>query len=175
MPVQNIEIKARSSRHHYIREILHAHHARYVGEDHQIDTYFQVESGRLKLRKGTIENTLIFYHREDLAGPRLSRVHLYPVEREQSDRLRALLEASHRVLVIVDKRREIYFIDNVKFHLDTVVGLGTFVEIEVIDKTGQADMASLQEQCEHYMQLFGIKAEDLLSHSYSDELLEQQG
>lgn len=36
-------------------------------------------------------------------------------------------------LVVVDKMREIYFIDNVKFYFDKVEGFGIFVEIEVID------------------------------------------
>ena len=33
----------------------------------------------------------------------------------------------------MEKRREIYFIDNVKFHLDEVRGHGCFVEIEAVD------------------------------------------
>ena len=36
---------------------------------------------------------------------------------------------------VVDKRRKIYFIGNVKFHFDTVDGLGTFVEVEPSTKT----------------------------------------
>jgi len=39
-------------------------------------------------------------------------------------------------LVTVEKIREIYFIDTVKFHLDTVSDLGYFVEIEAIDYQG---------------------------------------
>ncbi len=64
--------------------------------------------------------------------------------------------------------REIYFIENVKFHLDEVKGLGTFVEIEAIDSDGSIGKEKLLEQCNFYLQAFEIKDEDLLEKSYSD-------
>ncbi len=72
--------------------------------------------------------------------------------------------------MVVDKQREIYFIQNVKFHLDVVAGLGTFVEIEAIDSDGSIRKEELLQQCHHYMKLFEISETDLLSHSYSDLL-----
>jgi len=77
------------------------------------------------------------------------------------------------VLVVVDKQREIYFIDNVKFHIDTVKDLGTFVEIEAIGENEKADKDELLRQCKYYMKLFKISAEDLISVSYSDLLLQK--
>ena len=74
-------------------------------------------------------------------------------------------------LVIVDKRRKIYFIDNVKFHIDTVKGLGSFVEIEAIDKTGNIGKKKLLQQCNKYLKLLNISNKDLLSNSYSDLLM----
>jgi adenylate cyclase, class 2 len=78
-----------------------------------------------------------------------------------------------RVLARVDKTREIYFIENVKFHLDDVVNLGTFIEIEAIDLDGTIGNATLHEQCERYISLFGIRDSDLVSHSYSDMRLKR--
>jgi len=75
-------------------------------------------------------------------------------------------------LVIVDKKREIYFIDNVKFHIDTVKNLGTFVEIEAIDQEGIISEDNLRKQCQKYLDLFTISKNDLISCSYSDMLLE---
>lgn len=74
----------------------------------------------------------------------------------------------------MDKHREIYFIDNIKFHIDTIKGLGDFVEIEVIDITGTKDKKQLYEQCDKYMKLFNIKDDDLVSVSYSDMLLDNE-
>jgi adenylate cyclase, class 2 len=59
-----VEIKARCSDPEKIRTILRARGARFAGLDHQVDTYFRVSAGRLKLREGKIENALIFYCRE---------------------------------------------------------------------------------------------------------------
>lgn len=61
----NIEIKAKSNNQDAIREILKSKNADVKGIDHQIDTYFNVNFGRLKLREGNIENHLIHYQRED--------------------------------------------------------------------------------------------------------------
>jgi len=79
-----------------------------------------------------------------------------------------VLVAAYGIWKEVVKAREIFFIENVKFHLDTVEKLGTFVEIEAIDGDGSIGEEKLLLQCEHYMKLFGIKEEDLLSTSYSD-------
>src|SRR3989344_860785 len=132
MPHLNVEIKARCNNHEKIRGILISKDADFKGIDHQIDTYFKVPDGRLKLREGNIENYLIFYEREDKEGPKQSNVNLFEVQ--PNSPLKDILTNALGILAVVDKQREIYFIDNVKFHIDTVKNLGTFVEIEAIDK-----------------------------------------
>ena len=69
-----IEIKARCHQPEKIKAILASKNALFKGIDHQIDTYFQVPKGRLKLREGNIENHLIQYHRPNQAGPKKSSV-----------------------------------------------------------------------------------------------------
>jgi adenylate cyclase, class 2 len=162
----NIEIKARCADPLSIQAILQAQNARFIGTDHQIDTYFKVENGRLKLREGTIENSLIHYNRVNQAGPKQSDIVLQTVERGSA--LKEILTKANGILAIVDKKRQIYFIENVKFHIDDVVGLGSFVEIEAIDSDGSIGRERLLEQCQFYIQLFKITDGDLLTHSYSD-------
>jgi predicted adenylyl cyclase CyaB len=94
---------------------------------------------------------------------------LYRVDPDPS--LKAVLSRALGVLVVVDKHREIHFVDNVKIHLDEVDGLGTFLEIEAIDADGSRSEAELQAQCEAFMADFGVKEGDLLDVSYSDMLL----
>jgi predicted adenylyl cyclase CyaB len=167
----NIEIKARSTQQEKIRDILKSHNADFRWVDHQIDTYFHCNNGRLKLREWNIENHLIHYEREDKEWPKQSNVTLFPVTPRSS--LKNILIASNGVLVVVDKKREIYFIDNVKFHIDTVESLWTFIEIEAIDSDGSIGIDKLQTQCEHYLNIFDITNEDLISKSYSDLLMEK--
>ncbi len=167
----NIEIKARCSNLERIGQILIDEKADYKGLDHQIDTYFNVPKGRLKLREGNIENALIFYHRENISGPKKSRVQLYKTP--PGSGLKEILHHSLGIKTRVEKDRKIFFIRNIKFHLDTVEGLGSFVEIEAIDKQGTMGQTKLVEQCERYIQKFGIAKSDLISLSYSDLLLKK--
>ncbi|MCK5630590.1 MAG: class IV adenylate cyclase [Nanoarchaeota archaeon] len=168
----NIEIKAKSENQDDIREILKSRNAEFKGVDHQIDTYFKVNLGRLKLREGTIENFLIHYQRENKEGPKQSDIILFKSDPKSS--LKEILTKALGVLVVIDKKREIYFIDNVKFHIDIVEDLGTFVEIEAIDDDGSIGRDKLLEQCQSFLDLFKISQEDMISVSYSDLLLQKR-
>ena len=167
----NIEIKARTSNPDKIRTLLIANKADFKGVDEQKDTYFNVPAGRLKLRQGNIENTLIYYTRINQAGPKQSDCEVWPAP--DSKGLREILEKSVGILVTVIKSREIYFIDNIKFHIDTVKELGNFVEIEASNKTADIPKEQLQEQCRHYIEIFGIKDSEMVDVSYSDMILGQ--
>lgn len=172
MSHNNIEIKARCADPSFIRNYLQNQNSIFKGVDEQTDTYFNVSNGRLKLRQGVIENSLIFYKRENIAGPKLSEVLLYKVN-ENSDLLKKALTQANGIKVSVTKKREIYFIDNVKFHIDEVVGLGSFVEIEAIDSDGSMGIDFIRKQCDHYLQKLKISNEDLLTESYSDMLMKK--
>ena len=165
MSHMNIEIKARCSNHNKIRGILQAHNADYKGLDHQIDTYFNAAKGRLKLRRGEIENSLIWYERRNAKGPKQSNIILHE---NPTPLLEKIIRNALNTIIIVDKMREIYFIENVKFHLDKLKGLGDFIEIEAINEDGKIGRKKLCGQCNHYMNLFEIKKEDLVAESYSD-------
>ena len=167
----NIEIKARTGNAAAIRQYLLSNGADCKGTDYQTDTYFIVPHGRLKLRQGSIENNLIYYERNDQPGPKQSNFQLAPVA--DGDPLKVLLTKALGVKVVVAKKREIWFIDNVKFHIDELEGLGDFVEIEASNKTANIPVATLHEQCRHYLEQFGIRDEDLVYNSYSDMLMEK--
>lgn len=168
----NIEIKAKLNDADYVRKVLAQHEAVYKGKDHQIDTYFTCTEGRLKLREGNIENNLIHYNRADGLQPKASHVTLYKTE--PASNLKALLTNALGIKVVVDKQREIYFIDNIKFHVDEVKNLGYFVEIEAIDLDGSIGEEKLQAQCAQFMELLNVAPSDLIACSYSDLLMEQE-
>jgi adenylate cyclase, class 2 len=172
MPL-NVEFKARSNRNHALEEALAGLNPRFAGEDRQVDTYFHVPHGRLKLREGNIENSLIHYTRSNVAGAKQSNVLLYQHGPHPS--LKAVLAAALGIKVIVEKRRRIYFVDNVKLHFDEVAGLGSFVEVEAIDADGTIGLHKLEEQCRFFAARFCIVADDYIAHSYSDMLLEKDG
>jgi predicted adenylyl cyclase CyaB len=165
----SFEIKARCDDRTSLRAILKTHKARFKGLDHQIDTYFRVPSGRLKLREGNIENALIYYKRTDQKKSKKCHATLFPCLKKTP--LKKILTEALGVLAVVDKKREIYFLKNVKFHIDRVKKLGNFVEIEVFNQKRNLGAVKLREQCEFYQKLLGIRAKDLVADSYSDQLL----
>jgi len=164
----NVEIKARCHDPNGTVRRLLTLGARLEGVDAQTDVYYECRSDRLKLRRGAIENSLIGYHRPDESGASPSRVEL--VELPPDRAIDRVLAAALGRDVVVDKRRHILWIANVKFHVDDVAGLGTFVEIEAIDRDGGLGETRLREQCERYRRLLGIEEADLEARSYSDLL-----
>lgn len=169
MSFLNVEIKARCREPEFIRNYLLSHNAELKGTDEQTDTYFTVPNGRLKLREGNIENNLIYYERTNQAGPKSSHFHLVKVE--DASGLKEVLTKSIGIKVVVKKNREIYYIKNVKFHIDEVPGLGSFVEIEAGNILANLSGDELKEQCDFYLKEFKISPEDLVDVSYSDMLL----
>ncbi len=165
----NVEIKARCNKPAAVRDYLLANKAEFNGLDHQSDTYFNVQNGRLKLREGNIENNLIYYERSNQAGPKDSHFNLVKVE--DAAGLKEVLSKSNGIKVVVKKSREIYYIRNVKFHIDEVPGLGTFVEIEAGNKTApEMTKEQLKEQCDFYLEKFSAGELELIEVSYSDLL-----
>lgn len=163
-----VEIKARCADPAAVRRRLVAAGAESRGVDRQVDTFFRVPSGRLKLRQGRIENALIFYDRPDRSGPKTCRARLVPTAPSEAPGLRALLAAALGVRCVVRKRREILFIGNVKFHIDRVVGLGAFVEIEARGREAGPGRRGLRAQCVRFRKLLGIAETDLVPGSYAD-------
>jgi predicted adenylyl cyclase CyaB len=173
MSFLNVEIKARCTDPDFIRTYLQNNNADYKGTDEQTDTYFNVPQGRLKLREGIIENNLIYYERNDQAGPKDSNFLLIKINNPIE--LKEALARSIGVKVIVKKKREIYYIANVKLHIDEVPGLGSFVEIEAGNLLADISREELEQQCSFYVKEFGVKEKDLIVGSYSDMLLEKTG
>ena len=167
----NIEIKARSNNQDAIRKILQKQGADFKGIDHQVDTYFRVPHGRLKLREGNIENYLIHYQREETQGLKSSIIKLFTLPANSN--LKEILSDALGIFAVVDKKREIYFIENVKFHIDTVENLGDFIEIEALDKNGTIGKEKLTKQCNFYIKLLDVQKNDLVAASYSDLILER--
>jgi homotetrameric cytidine deaminase len=133
----------------------------------QRDTYFRTRSGRLKLREEEPGGaTLIQYDRPDAARARESRYRLSRVP--EPDVLRASLDEALGTLVVVDKKRHLFLWQGVRIHLDTVAGLGSFVELEGV-APADSDLSAEEEKVAHLREALDIG--EILTDSYSDRLL----
>ena len=139
-----------------------------LGVQQQVDTYFHCNQGRLKLRQiDGLSAQLIWYARPDQKGPKASDYRLVPVSNPET--LKAALDAALGVRGEVQKRREVFLVDNVRIHLDEVAGLGTFLEFEAVLRP-ESDEAVGRSRLEQLMAAFAIDPADLLSGSYGDML-----
>jgi len=166
MNIKNFEFKARVDNTEQYENKLLALNPRFEGVDHQVDTYFNVSKGRLKLREGNIENSLIYYERENVADAKRSDIILFRFQPDKA--LKEILILQLGIKVVVDKLRKIYFINNIKFHFDTVTTLGSFIEVEAIDDKGELTIEQLKQQCDQYFSFFELDKMQLVDKSYSD-------
>ncbi len=165
---RNVEIKARLQDIDSARTIA----ARIATEPlkilHQVDTYFFCSHGRLKLRETDGELAqLVWYDRGDIEAAKTSTYQLVDVANPEA--LKVALSAAHGVRCVVDKRRELYLWKNVRIHLDSVVGLGNFLEFEAVLARCDSEEQGTAE-VEYLMAQFAIETHDLLAGSYSELL-----
>lgn len=104
MAIKIVEFKARIKDNGAAEKKLLTLLPFYKGTDRQLDTYFNVSSGRLKLREGEIESALIWYERPDDAGSKVSNVLLYKHLPDAS--LKEVLSKANGIKVVVDKKRK---------------------------------------------------------------------
>ena len=166
-PRRNVELKAPDPDPARSLAVCRELGAQDRGVLRQRDTYFKVARGRLKLREEEPGGaTLVQYERPDAAQARESRYRLSAVP--DPDELRASLDAALGTLVVVDKERHLLLWDGVRIHLDTVDGLGSFVELEGV-APAESDLSDEQRKVAQLREALGI--EEILTDSYSDRLL----
>jgi len=165
--MENIEIKASVKNLDKIRELVKTLDHRFVGLDHQIDTYFKTTNGRFKLRESSLSGPyIIFYLRENLSGPKSSVYHKLPVE--DPDGLKTLLNKMQGIHIIIEKNREIYLYENVRIHLDEVKNLGNFLEFEAVMDNKYNDKNVETKKVKFLMDKLGLNDEDLINGSYEN-------
>ena len=165
----NIEIKAKCLNLDTAREIVKELKTDYIGELHQVDTYFSTIKGRLKLREinGEIAQ-LIPYYKEYSKGPMKSNYSVLDVK--DVSQTKSILNEILGTITVVDKQRKVFLINNIRVHLDDVKALGSFIELEAVYEDENKKDQEVQKVAE-LLKIFRIKDEDLLDKSYIDYLL----
>lgn len=168
-PCRNMELKARLASLAEAEMIAREIATEYVGREHQVDTYFYCQHGRLKLREIDEQSaTLISYCRLDDREAKPSDYRLVDVA--DSAALKQALAESLGVRCVVDKQRQVYRWQNVRIHLDDVTGLGAFLEFEAMLGPGVNDDAG-RRQLSELSAKFNIACGDLLPRSYGDMMV----
>ena len=163
---QNLELKARVPDLGAARRTAESIGAVRQGAERQIDRYFAVPAGRLKLRESSLDGAhLIVYRRPDEDSLRVARFHRLPVSDPAglAETLEAMLGGAARV----EKVRDVWWWNDVRIHLDRVDGLGSFVEFEArLDRIG--DAAEARRRLDRLKRDFRIADEDVIGGSYGE-------
>ncbi len=163
----NLEIKAKYPSLAKARRISRALRARVCGSLKQTDTYFKVKRGRLKLREiNGKQLELIYYRRENTRGSRYSDYTVLGLHKKEA--AKRVLDSLFETMVVVKKKRELFLYKNSRIHIDSVAGLGAYIEFEVMVVRGKRQAQDLMTFLRNR---FGIDASMLIAGSYSDMLL----
>ncbi|PQO32298.1 CYTH domain-containing protein [Bremerella cremea] len=134
----------------------------------QVDHFYRVPEGRLKLRQINGEHAeLIFYRRSDLAGPKTSHYRRVPII--HPEQLGLLLTDALQLIGTVKKTRTLYLIGQTRIHLDEVEDLGSYLELEVVLTDDQAEEEG-QAIAFDLMSKLDITEDDLVEGAYFDHL-----
>ena len=165
---RNVEIKARAPRPDALLDAVLEIADKGPTVFSQDDTFFACPNGRLKLRMfSESEGQLIFYRRDDRAGPKLSEYVM--TSTAEPDALRATLMLAYGAAGRVKKTRTLCIVGQTRVHLDDVEGLGHFVELEVVldaEQTAGQGQAIAHE----LMERLGIDPQHLVTRAYVDLL-----
>jgi predicted adenylyl cyclase CyaB len=166
MPV-NLELKARIRSCAEARARAESGGAHFQGILRQLDTYFHVRRGRLKLREhaqGPAE--LIHYERAEDSLERWSNYRTIPVA--DPGAMKAALSEALGILAEVRKERTLFLYRGARIHLDRVEGLGEYIEFEVPAGV-EGETAGIMRELRG---IFGVADDAIEKHSYSDIILE---
>jgi homotetrameric cytidine deaminase len=172
-PLRNVELKARDHDPEATLAAALGHGADDQGVLTQTDTYFAAREGRLKLREEDGVGTLIAYARADEAAARTSVYHLVAVPDPAA--LKAALNDSLGTVVVVEKARRLLLWQNVRIHLDTVEGLGTWLELEAVGVGGidSSDLAAEHRKVAELRAVLEMVDENVVATGYAAMLLER--
>jgi len=163
---RNIEIKARVDDLGTLRMRASALASGVSQLIDQIDTFFIVARGRLKVRAfADGSGELIAYERSNEHGPKESTY-----TRAECRDAAALCEALARVLPVrgvVAKHREVFLAGRTRIHLDRVEKLGSFVELEVVLADGESPEDGRRE-AQELLESLAISERDLVPDAYID-------
>ena len=163
---RNVEIKARVVDLEALRKRVEGLADSGPSAIDQKDTFFRSRHGRLKLRElsdGVAE--LIYYARADTAEPIESSYLKVPCP--EPDAMRRALASALGVRGQVRKQRMIYMCGPTRIHLDSVEGLGDFMELEVVI-SAENNIGDGIAIAHRLMGELGVESGELVEESYID-------
>ena len=138
--------------------------ADYKGVDQQVDRYYKVPSGKLKWRKGNIENLITHYERVETNE--IEQTIVYRYDTNPSDDAIDRLISEHEFIGEVYKERHIFTLPNIKIHIDKLPNGQKFLEIEAFTKDPNYEVANLASIALELLCQLGFTKQEILKTGY---------
>jgi len=167
MPV-NLEIKVPVKNLKKLINVVEQEGGEKVYSSKQVDVYYKLDNGRLKVRNSSGEKSIIFYKRIEDGSERWSDFEVIKVDNPE-DWINFFDKFLER-LVVVDKHRTLYHLHNTRIHFDKVKGLGNFVELETKVVKGKQ---KARKEFQQILELLKLNPEEQILNSYSDLILKK--
>ncbi len=164
MPV-NLELKVKVASHSKLKKLLSEINAERRGILNQEDIYYKSNSGLLKLRIENGNESLIHYQREENKSNRWSD---YNYIKFKDSGNRKFFDKIFEQEISVQKKRELFYYDNTRIHLDTVKSLGKFLELETLVINGKADA---KKRFDTIVKLLELDSSKEIRKSYRDLII----
>jgi predicted adenylyl cyclase CyaB len=161
----NLELKIGVTSHQSLKKILLQIGAENVGILNQKDVYYSVPNGLLKLRIENGNESLIYYSRNENNKNRWSD---FEVLKFADSKVEKFFSKLFDVEITVKKKRELFYYDDTRIHLDTVKFLGKYLELETIVINSKADAKKRFEKIKNLLKLDESKQ---IRKSYRDLLM----
>lgn len=167
MPV-NLEIKVPIEKPQKLKSIVEKAGGKLIYSCRQIDVYYKIKNGRMKVRDSSGERSVIFYNRVEDGSERWSRFEALKVD--SAKLWIKFFDNFLDRLVVVDKHRTLYYLKNTRIHFDKIKNLGNYIELETkIVRTKEQARKEFNEICE----LLALDLNNQILESYSDLLLKR--
>lgn len=161
----NLEIKVPIKNVKKLIKIVEENGGKLIYSSRQIDVYYKINNGRLKIRDSSGEKSIIFYDRREDGSERWSNFQVMKVDNPKLwiNFFDNFLER----FVVVDKHRTLYHLKNTRIHFDKVTKLGNFIELETkVVSTKRNARLEFEEICK----LLNLDKNNQVLKSYSDLL-----
>ena len=169
--MQNIELKIKVGDFRDIRRKLDDLGGIFKGKMHQIDTYYNKNNARLKIRE--INNKtfeIISYRRPNTSGHKISNYNIKPLSGHECQLQKSQLRNTLGERVIVDKIRRLWLYKNTRIHLDKVKKLGNYLELETVVR---GDIEEAMGEFNLVVRNLKLERFEKIAGSYSDIVLRQ--
>ena len=175
---RNVEIKVQLSdfnkTFNHLKDLCKNQKIREVSTIYQIDTFFNSDNGRLKIRQfNDNQGEVIWYNREDTIYAKLSEYIKIELGEKSLKNFKEVLSRSNGVTTEIINERILFMCGQTRIHFDNVEDLGYYLELEVVLSNEQS-VEYGKSIANEILLLLELEKDPLIDCAYVDLLISKK-